>query len=571
MNHSEEDTALVNALYEISSLTTRDIDPGQASEVIVEAIAKALGAEGAFLALVNPDCGLLEIEATCGLWQLADTPPPRLGEGLTTWATLHGKPISIADFSKTTRFLPPGDLICSEMAAPLVEKESVIGVVSVGWKRGSVFDDLDVEKLSKLSIEAALVLDRIWLVQRLEKKARQLGSLLAAGKNLVSRHGLGEVLKTIPGEALNIMDCKVCALFLLSPDGKSLTLQVAAGAPRLVDYTENLNLEDSALGSAVQYHKQVEIPDLRKTEEHHFVPVVQSEGLVSMLATPISYDDEPVGVLNVYTEKRHRFDDGEKSHFAALAGLVAVAIQNARLYEKILAGEEILRRSERLGTLGLLTSEIAHEIRNPLTVIKLLFESLDLDYPTGDLRRKDVEIIGERLNHLDEIVHRVLDFGKTGDYEHTKLDMDLLIRDAMTLVRLKLAQKSIHLTYKPAPETVAVSGNRGQLQQIFLNLFLNAYEAVPEGGTIEVSLRTENQNNEPAAVIEFADNGRGIPEEIQENIFDSCFSGRKEGAGLGLAIVERILHSHHGSIELVRSSPEGTTLVMTLPLAAEGG
>ncbi len=364
------------------------------------------------------------------------------------------------------------------------------------------------------------------------------------------------------------MNCQVCALFLLNADGNSLTLEVAAGTPRLHEFEEKLNLVDSALGSAILYRKQVEVADLRKTEEHHFVPVVQAEGLISMLATPIVYEDEVIGTLNAYTGNRHRFDNEEKSLFAAFAGLSAVAIQNARLYEKVVVAEEVLRRSERLGALGLLTSEIAHEIRNPLTVIKLLFESLELNFPSGDLRQKDAAIIREKLNQLDVIVHRVLDYGQMGDPEHQPLNLDPLIRDTLALVRLKLSQKNIRLEYEsnPKSEPIVVNGNKGQLQQIFLNLLLNAFAAVPEGGNIKISLARYREVDN-CAVLEFADSGTGIPEEMQKNIFDSFFSGRKEGTGLGLAIVKGMVQSHQGQIEIVHSSPSGTTFRLKLPLA----
>ncbi len=570
MNRFDEDSDLIGSLYEISSLALEDVDPDRAAETILATMAKFFEAEAAYLTLANPDTGQMECESSYGLWTENGTPSPSLQNGLTAWVGLHGKPRAIADFAKTPRFLPSTEAIRSEMAVPLMEKDYVIGAINLGWREAKNFTGTDIEKLARLTTEAGRVLDRLWLVQRLENKARQLGSLLATGQNLVSRHGLGEVLETIPGEVLKIMNCKVCALFLLNPDGKGLTLQVAAGTPRLHDYTEKLNLEDSALGSAILYRKQVEVADLPKTEEHHFVPVVQSEGLISMLATPITYEGEAIGVLNVYTGASHRFDNGEKSLYAALAGLTAVAIQNARLYEKVVAGEEVLRRSERLGALGLLTSEIAHEIRNPLTVIKLLFESLELDFPIEDLRHKDAEIIKEKLNQLDEIVRRVLGYGKSEDTEHKPLDLDPLLRDTIALVRLKLAQKNIRLCYEPEPDAdpTVVVGHKGQLQQIFLNLILNAYAAAPQDGLINIShYRKEREGEgEAAAVLEFADNGSGIPAEIREHIFDSCFSGRKEGTGLGLAIVKRIVQDHRGQIEIAQSTPNGTTIQIKLPL-----
>ena len=249
MNRNEEDSDLIGSLYEINSLAIGDDDSGRAAEAILTAMAKYFGAEAAYLTLANPDTGHMECEARYGLWTEKGIPSPNLQNGLTAWVGLHGKPRAIADFTKTPRFLPSAEAIRSEMAAPLMKNNYVIGAVNLGWQKANNFAGTDIDKLARLTTEAGRVLDRLWLVQRLENKARQLGSLLATGQNLVSRHGLGEVLETIPAEVLKIMNCKVCALFLLNPDGKSLRLQVAAGTPSLHDYAEELNLEDSVLVS----------------------------------------------------------------------------------------------------------------------------------------------------------------------------------------------------------------------------------------------------------------------------------------------------------------------------------
>ena len=119
------------------------------------------------------------------------------------------------------------------------------------------------------------------------------------------------------------------------------------------------------------------------------------------------------------------FKDDEKKTFITHASLSAVAIQNSRLYSRIFSSEDLLRKNERLITLGLLAAEIAHEIRNPLTVIKLLFESLNLNYDPEDIRHKDTAIISEKLSQLDEIVTRVLGFSKSHHGLHSKINMKL--------------------------------------------------------------------------------------------------------------------------------------------------
>ena len=139
-----------------------------------------------------------------------------------------------------------------------------------------------------------------------------------------------------------------------------------------------------------------------------------------MLATPIVFNNEVIGLLNAYTTHQHRFNNDEKKVFATLAQLGAIAIQNARLYARIFSSEESLRQNEKLTTLGMLAAEIANEIRNPLTVIKLLFESLELQFEPNDDRQTDVAVIGEKINHLEAIVSRVLDFGRNGQNMHSR-------------------------------------------------------------------------------------------------------------------------------------------------------
>src|SRR5690606_36999694 len=117
--------------------------------------------------------------------------------------------------------------------------------------------------------------------------------------------------------------------------------------------------------------------------------------------------DEVIGVLSIFTDQPRRFDNDERRLMRGVANLAAVALQNARLYQRVFESEEHLRHSERLTTLGLLTAEIAHETRNPLTVIRLLFGSLNLQFPADDPRATDVTIIREKLDQLESFVTRV--------------------------------------------------------------------------------------------------------------------------------------------------------------------
>jgi signal transduction histidine kinase len=142
-----------------------------------------------------------------------------------------------------------------------------------------------------------------------------------------------------------------------------------------------------------------------------------------------------------------------------------------------------------------------------------------------------------------------------------------IVEDTIVLIRLKLAQGKIHLRFQPPNPSPVVEGHKGQLQQVLLNLLLNSMQGMPDGGEITVSCATEDRNGIQVVNLDITDTGHGIPEAIRDRIFDSFLSGRPDGTGLGLAIVERILHSHHGGIAVLATSPQGTTMRVTLPLA----
>jgi signal transduction histidine kinase len=240
-----------------------------------------------------------------------------------------------------------------------------------------------------------------------------------------------------------------------------------------------------------------------------------------------------------------------------------VALQNTRLYARVFRSEETLRKNEQLTTLGLVAAEIAHEIRNPLTVLKLLHGGLGLDFPAADPRRTDMRVIGEKLDQLEAIVTRVLQFGKTPAHLHSRWSLAEIVNDTLLLLRLKLAQAKVHLDYDPPARALFVDGHKGQLQQVLLNVLLNSMQAMPGGGIITLVLGTEGAT----ATLDLTDTGTGIPPAIRDRVFDSFLSGREDGTGLGLAIAKRVMLSHHGEIRLLASGPQGTAMRLSLPLA----
>ena len=156
-------------------------------------------------------------------------------------------------------------------------------------------------------------------------------------------------------------------------------------------------------------------------------------------------------------------------------------MEKARLYERIVDVEEQLRQNEKFSALGLLAAEVAHEIRNPLTVMKMLYHSLRLDFPPGDPRVKDDAILREKMEHLNKIVEQILDFARGTEPNLGAVNVNQLVDDLGLLIRHKMRNQRIQFVRRLAPDLPPIMADATQLAQAFLNLTLNAVEAMPAG------------------------------------------------------------------------------------------
>jgi signal transduction histidine kinase len=364
-----------------------------------------------------------------------------------------------------------------------------------------------------------------------------------------------------------MLQARACAFYVHDLNAATLRFASFAGRAEAPAHEGDLPLRSCLIASAVHTRKPVAFADIQSAVFADLADIPRDRALQSVLAAPMLYEGEVLGVLAVYNDRVRRFDNDEKQLCSALASLGAVALQNVRLYSRVFESEASLRKNERLTTLGLLAAEIAHEIRNPLTVLKLLQGGLGEDYPEGDPRKTDLRVMGEKLDQLESIVTRVLNFAKAPTSLHARCSMNEIVEDTLVLMRLKLAQSKVAIRYEPPPRPLVVDAHKGQLQQVLLNLLINAMQAMLDGGEIAIELRSEARGTTTYAVLDMIDTGTGIPEAIRGRIFDSFLSGRADGTGLGLAIAQRVLLSHHGDIALVATGPDGTTFRVRVPLA----
>ena len=567
---SSEETKDLAVLYQIASLATRSVATAAQNEVLAIIMA-AFPAQSGSLSLINPDNGRLEICIQQGLPPDIGDFALRPGQGVTGWVALHGRPLLVSDVTAESRYIAARQGVKCEIAAPLIVEGNNVGVVNLDADHVAAFDQNDLARLERFATEAGAVLHRLWQLERLRTNSARLSTLVELGHALVAQLASEDLLSTLTESGRALFSAQLCLLH--DYDSATHELRLHAWSTTTTPTSSALELhqrtvsaDHSLLAAVIRSGKPMEFQHIDGPGYSEAADLPPDRSLTSALAAPLFREGVPAGVLSVFHTTPHRFNDDEKRLLAALASFAAVALQNARLYARVFQSEETLRKNETLTTLGMLAAEIAHEIRNPLLVIKLLHGTLGSDFPPGDPRHRDLQVITEKIEQLESIVSRVLQFGRTPSTLHSRWSLAEILDDTLVLLRAKLAQASVQLHCAPPSRSLLVEANKGQLQQVILNLVLNSLHAMTHGGELTITCTDETVGTARIVHLDITDTGTGIPATIQPRIFESFLSGRADGTGLGLAIAKRIMKDHHGELTLGNTSPRGTTMRLTLPL-----
>jgi len=226
-----------------------------------------------------------------------------------------------------------------------------------------------------------------------------------------------------------------------------------------------------------------------------------------------------------------------------------------------------LFRSEKLASLGKLAAGVAHEINNPLTGILTNSSLLLEDFPANDPHREDCEIIVKETIRCREIVKRLLDFAKQTKPQKKLTNVNALIENISLLVRNQASFRNINIEKILAPNLPEVWADTDQIQQVFINIILNAAEAMTKGGTLTIESALSHEGD--SLLVSFADTGPGISESDRERIFDPFFTTKEYGTGLGLSISYGIIEQHGGTINVESCLGKGSKFIIKLPTTGE--
>lgn len=288
--------------------------------------------------------------------------------------------------------------------------------------------------------------------------------------------------------------------------------------------------------------------------------VFKSLNLTRGISLPLERQDKVFGNLILAVAEPYHFSQEDLRLFTTITQQTALAVEN------LLLARQQLAQAKHLASLGEVTAGIAHEIKNPLAIIRGFAECLPLDLDSPEEISHSSQLIIQEVDRLTKIIGEVLHFARPPQPELLPSDLNNCLERTLELVEGQIAKKAVQLEVFLTPNLPKVSLDEEQIRQVFLNLILNALEAMPEGGKLEI----KSFSLSPYQVgVLFQDTGCGISPENLQHIFRPFFSSKKKGTGLGLAITSRIIENHRGKIQVESKLGEGSTFYLCFPVSKE--
>jgi signal transduction histidine kinase len=430
-------------------------------------------------------------------------------------------------------------------------------------------------------------------LQALQRRATELEKLQLVNNSLAHVVSEDETLQLIVESLLSLGYCFAAFLALDRERGvltdyvfSTDTHPLLEEAQRIIPVSAELPL-DCEENLAVRCIQTLEVQitrDLAEITRPLIDPIASRllqrvSTLKGIAVVPVLVGAQPFGVWITGSDRRWELDEAELRTLTTFADQAGLAIERAQLYDhlrlktdtleealhELKATQDQLIRSERLYSIGRLAATIAHEVNNPLQVVRtrleLALEGIDAGQP---VRGEDLEIVNREIDRVAKILQGLRNLLRPTEETDTVIAVNDAVREVLELLEKQIRRQGITLKMDLASESPQVLGHGNQLRQVFLNLALNALEATPRGGELYV---TTAKQPEGRVVITVADNGVGIPSSNLAQIFEPFYTTKAQGLGLGLSVCQTIVEAHGGEITVESNPGEGTAFHIELPAA----
>ncbi len=567
-NKKRLDAKEINALLEISKAIASGLYLEDVLRLIVTVTANIMNSKICSLWIFDERDQKLKLKATQSISEeYLKERSLALGEGVVGRVALRNQPIAILDVLKDPLYkekeLAKKEGLVSMLSVPMCIKDRVIGVINCYTSFPHSFAKSEEEILTTVANQAAICIENSGLTEAFDIDEILRLVLEGVTKNI----GFDRARLYLINEKRNILECKMA---------------VGIDEEKIKGIALHLDPEDSAVARSVLERKPFIIQDAG--QDPRVNPFLREKlNLHSLLVVPLLAKGKALGAIAAdFLEPNKSITKETVESVTAFAQQAGLAIYNAFMYQELKAfsqqmeekiqkttadlrkTEAQLIRSEKLAALGQLAAGIAHEIRNPLTSINILIHSLTENFPPESARREDLRVIEEEIRRINEIVDQFLRFARPAPPRLQKADALSIFEETLQLLRPQMEKYRI-IVQKEFQVLRPISMDREQMKQVILNLFLNAVQAMPNGGRL--TLRGQVLEDGHWVTLSVQDSGMGIRSENMDKLFDPFFSTKEGGVGLGLSIAHRIIDQHHGKIEVESAPGKGTLLTVWLPIS----
>ncbi len=562
----------INALYDASVSLSSTSDTRALLEKILSLSAKVTHATVGSVMLIDQSGKYLTIAAAQGLEaQIVHDVRQPVGESISGFVAQSGDPLLIENVEEDSRFKRKSgarygnaSLIC----VPLKVGFKVLGVINLSRKTdGGVFSESDLRLAIMFASQAAVVIND---ARQFDEISRQLSEFIAL-------HELSDKMKSVTSQK-DMLELVFETLSKLIPleyciwlqnDNRSQTLKAVGAFGKEMEYSDSGNIVygDEKVSDPVIRGvslERIESSDRRELEDYilECLPRIglECERSDAFMVAPVIRDGAVTYLFCFGTSYLDKYNMHERS----LSDIVVS--QSASLYEK----EKAMLNASRLLTMGNMISEISHDLRKPLTAIKGSIGLLrkEIGDSASEDSRQLTKLIEEESHRLNELVSELVDFSKPHKYEAEKTDLRRLVVRALELVAPDLEKHKITTNLSFSDTNWEVIVNKNQVFEVVLNLLMNAVDAMPDGGELNVTGKIDRPDfkNSDYLELSISDTGIGIKKENLAKLFDRYFTTKETGTGLGLAVVERIMSAHNGTIAVDSIEGEGATFKMYFPI-----
>jgi two-component system NtrC family sensor kinase len=413
--------------------------------------------------------------------------------------------------------------------------------------------------------------------RREQERAQALVAISEAGRQIAASHDLDRTLQLVMTKAAETLPMDAGALFVFDESTRLYRVVVSHNLPPEQVDQITFAFDEGVPGWVLTHRQSLIISDARLDDRVH--PNVVAAGVLSVLATPLITRERAIGVLNLFHRTGVNAFDQEDLRLAEVyADQAAISIENARLLEELRQGAAELEerveqrtrelretqvqviRAEKMAAVGRLAASVAHEVNNPLQAIALHLQ-LIADDGLSDQNQEQITILQQELARIAKIVQRLLEFQRPKHGRRSAQDVLFLLEGVLALAGKQLQQNNVSVTWQVDEDLPPILAAGDQVKQVFLNLVLNAAEAMPGGGELTI----HGAQSAADIIITFSDTGPGIAPEDMAQIFEPFFSTKSTGTGIGLAVSREIVTNHGGILQAQNHPQKGAIFTVTLP------